>query len=187
MEIYLDTRAKWREWLEENHSSVDEVWLRFYKKGSGKPRIVYEDAVQEALCFGWIDGKIMRINDDYYIQRFTPRRKNSFWSETNIRRVELLTEKGLMKPEGHQAFENARRQPERVYRLHPDGTPEIPEDLLNALRENEPALANFNNFPPSAKKMYVFWLESAKRAETRFTRIKRITDFSKRNERPGML
>ena len=93
MELYLKTREEWRKWLEENHSKAEEIWLIYYKKPSGKSRIPYTDAVEEALCFGWIDGKIKRINDDYYIQRFTPRRPGSKWSKLNMERVQKLIKK----------------------------------------------------------------------------------------------
>ncbi len=87
MEIYLRTREEWRKWLEKNHDNCTEIWLRYYKKPSGMLRIPYSDAVEEALCFGWIDGKIKRINEDYYIQRFTPRRPGSRWPKYNIERM----------------------------------------------------------------------------------------------------
>ena len=107
MELYVTTRAEWRDWLEENHSTIKEIWLVYYKKPSGKPRIPYVEAVEEALCFGWIDGKIRKINEDYYVQRFTPRRPGSRWSKYNIERVERLIKSGQMKPEGLKAYENA--------------------------------------------------------------------------------
>ena len=99
MELYVKTRAEWRKWLEENHSSVQGIWLIYYKKISGRPRIPYSDAVEEALCFGWIDGKIKRVNDDYYIQWFTPRRPGSRWSKLNMGKVEKLIREDRMKPE----------------------------------------------------------------------------------------
>ena len=104
MELYIKSREEWHSWLEENTSTTREVWLIFYKKGSDKPRIPYNDAVEEALCFGWIDGKIKRINEQFFIQRFTPRRRGSRLSKYNIERVEKLIKEGRMKPAGLQAF-----------------------------------------------------------------------------------
>src|SRR4030042_4761773 len=125
MELYFTKREEWRKWLEKNHSSCEEVWLRYYKKPSGKPRIPYTDAVEEALCFGWIDGKIKRINEDNYIQRFTPRRKGSRWSKYNIDRVQKLIREGLMTPAGLKVYQEALVKPQRIYDKEAEGDPDI--------------------------------------------------------------
>jgi len=187
MELYCTSRIQWREWLEKNHSSVDEVWLVYYKKPSGKPRIPYSDAVEEALCFGWIDGKIKRINDDYYIQRFTPRRPGSRWSKYNIERVQKLIKEGIMKPEGLRAYQKALDIPELVYDNRADGDPEIPDDLIEAFRSSETGHANFLRFPQSARRIYIEWLNYAKRTETRLRRIEKIVSLSEKNIKPGIL
>ncbi|OFY63516.1 MAG: hypothetical protein A2Y71_12210 [Bacteroidetes bacterium RBG_13_42_15] len=186
MELYFTKREEWRKWLEKNHSSCEEVWLRYYKKPSGKPRIPYTDAVEEALCFGWIDGKIKRINEDYYIQRFTPRRPGSRWSKYNIERVEKLKKEGLMKPAGLKAYKEALEKPKLIYDDRRDGNPSEPEDLMKALRKNEVALKNFSNFTQSSRRMYIDWLNSAKKPETRIRRIKKIIELSEKNIKPGM-
>lgn len=186
MELYVTIRSEWRKWLEKNHSDVEEVWLIYYKKPSGKPRIPYADAVEEALCFGWIDGKIKRINDDYYIQRFTPRRPGSRWSKYNVDRVRRLIEKGLMTPAGITAFEESVKKPHLVYNDKRDGTPEIPADLLKELNKNKKALKNFNNFSESSRRIFIGWLNSAKKAETRPRRICKIVDLCEKNIKPGM-
>jgi uncharacterized protein YdeI (YjbR/CyaY-like superfamily) len=187
MELYLKNRKEWHKWLEDNHSTSDEVWLIYYKKPSGKPRIPYNDAVEEALCFGWIDGKIKRINEDYYIQRFTPRRSGSRWSKYNIERVQKLIKEGLMKPEGLEAFKKVLDKPELIYENRTDGDPVIPDDLINAFNNNGLAYNNFLKFSPSARRIYVDWLNSAKLAETRPKRIEKIIMFAERNIRPGMM
>jgi uncharacterized protein YdeI (YjbR/CyaY-like superfamily) len=185
MEFYAKDREEWHKWLEKNHSTVDGIWLIYYKKLSGKPRIPYNDAVEEALCYGWIDGKIKRVNDDYYIQWFTPRRPGSRWSELNISKVKNLIKAGLMKPAGLQAYNKAIQKPERIYNTKREENLTIPEDLMSALKNNDAAYKNFINFPPSSRKLYIFWLNDAKREETRKTRIARIVLQSEKNMKPG--
>jgi uncharacterized protein YdeI (YjbR/CyaY-like superfamily) len=187
MELYLTDRTEWRRWLKEHHLIVNEVWLVYYKKPSGKPRIPYPDAVEEALCFGWIDGKIKKINEDYYIQRFTPRRPRSRWSKYNIDRVEKLMEKGLMKPEGMKAYQWLLDNPKLVYDNRSDGDPGIPADLLEALQNNELANSNFNKFTPSGRRIYISWLNSSKKQETRIRRIEKIVQLSVKNQPPGIM
>jgi uncharacterized protein YdeI (YjbR/CyaY-like superfamily) len=171
----------------KNHNTSDGIWLVYYKKPSGKPRIPYNDAVEEALCFGWIDGKIKRINDDYYIQRFTPRRKGSRWSRLNVSRVTSMQKAGKMMPAGMKAFQEAVDKPELIYEINLDDNIVTPEDLLEALKKNESAFRNFNNFSLSNKRLYIFWLNSAKKEETRQRRISKIVWFSEKNRPPGMM
>ena len=187
MELYVKTRIEWRKWLEKNYDTIGEVWLIYYKKPSGKPRIPYPDAVEEALCFGWIDGKIKRINDEYYIQRFTPRRAGSRWSKYNIQRVQKMIELGQMKQSGLDAYRKVLDNPELAYDNKNDGIPKIPEDLMNALAGNKSAIDNFLNFPVSSRRLYSEWLATAKRADTRLRRIKKIVELSRKNIRPGMI
>jgi uncharacterized protein YdeI (YjbR/CyaY-like superfamily) len=187
MELYFRTREEWRDWLMKNHNTSDGIWLVYYKKPSGKPRIPYNDAVEEALCFGWIDGKIKRINDDYYIQRFTPRRKGSRWSRLNVSRVTSMQKAGKMMPAGMKAFQEAVDKPELIYEINLDDNIVTPEDLLEALKKNESAFRNFNNFSLSNKRLYIFWLNSAKKEETRQRRISKIVWFSEKNRPPGMM
>lgn len=186
MEYYFTNRDEWRAWLSENHSSSEEAWLVYYKKSSGKKRIPYDDAVEEALCFGWIDGKIKRINEDYFIQRFTPRRRGSRWSKYNIERVQKMTEAGKMEPAGLLAFREVHERPELVYDNRTSGEPQIPDDLLQGLTENTVALDNFRNFTQSARRMYIEWLNSARREDTRVRRIARIVELAAKNIRPGI-
>jgi uncharacterized protein YdeI (YjbR/CyaY-like superfamily) len=187
MELYLKDRNEWRKWLEKNHSSVQGIWLIYYKKASGKPRIPYNEAVEEALCFGWIDGKIKRVNDDYYMQWFTPRRPHSRWSKLNIGRAEKLIRDGMMKPEGLLEYERALERPQLFYSTKDDKNLLIPDDLAEAFKINPVAYTNFKNFPPSSRKLYVFWLNDAKRPETRSARIIRIVSQAEKNLRAGML
>jgi len=185
MELYIKTRKEWRQWLEENHSAEQGIWLVYYKKSSGRPRIAYNDAVEEALCFGWIDGKIKRVNDDYYIQWFTPRRPGSRWSALNLSKARRLIESSQMKPAGILEYEKALKKPERIYDIKKEENLIIPDDLLIALKNNDTAYTNFINFPPSSRKLYIFWLNEAKRENTRRTRIVRIVKQSEKNMKPG--
>jgi uncharacterized protein YdeI (YjbR/CyaY-like superfamily) len=187
MELYFTDRKDWREWLEKHHSSEQEIWLIYYKKHSGKPRIAYNDAVEEALCFGWIDGKIKKINEDYYIQRFTPRRPGSRWSKYNIDRVRKLSNEGLMMPAGIKAYQVVLDEPDLIYENKSNGDPVIPDDLITALLNNPAAYDNFLSFPPSTRRLYIEWLNSARKAETRPRRIERIVSNALKNMRPGMM
>jgi uncharacterized protein YdeI (YjbR/CyaY-like superfamily) len=187
MELYFKTRGEWRDWLEKNHSIVKGVWLVYYKKLSGKPRILYNDAVEEALCFGWIDGKIKRVNEDYYIQWFTPRRPGSRWSQLNMARVRKLIGEGKMKPEGLAVYGETVEKPELIYEIKRESNMPFPDDLLDALKRNSEAYTNFSNFPPSSQRLYLLWLNNAKRKETRAGRIVKIVDRSEKNIKAGMM
>jgi uncharacterized protein YdeI (YjbR/CyaY-like superfamily) len=187
MELYLQTREEWRDWLRRNHKTAADVWLIYYKKGSGKSTIKYSDAVEEAICFGWIDGKIKSVNKDYYIQRYTPRRSGSRWSKYNIDRVQKMISLGKMEPAGLSSFREVLEKPELVYDNRSDGEPEIPEDLMEAFSSNKKAFGNFMNFSTSTRRTYIDWLNSAKKAETRPGRINKIIYSSEQNKRPGMI
>jgi uncharacterized protein YdeI (YjbR/CyaY-like superfamily) len=187
MELYFAERKEWRKWLEMNHTTSEEVWLIYFKRPSGKPRIQYADAVEEALCFGWIDGKIKRINEDYYIQRFTPRRHGSRWSKYNIDRVKKLIKSKQIRPAGLKAYKEALENPALVYDDRRDGHPSPPEDLIKALKKNKKAFENFHKFTQSAQRLYIDWLNSAKRSETRIGRIQRIVERAEKNMKPGMM
>jgi uncharacterized protein YdeI (YjbR/CyaY-like superfamily) len=187
MELYFKTMLEWHLWLEENHKKTEGVWFVFYKKNSGKPSVSYNDAVEEALCFGWIDGKIKRVNEDYYIQWFTPRRKGSRWSKLNTSRVARLIKENRMKPAGLAAFEKTKDKPELIYEIKKDEIPSIPADLNEALKKNKTAYDNFLKSPPSSRRLYIFWLNDAKRPETRASRIEKIVDRSEKNIKAGMM
>ena len=187
MEYYFAGREEWRRWLEENYGTSNELWMIIYKKHTGKEGIKYFEAVEEALCFGWIDGKIKRINDEYYIQRYTPRKPGSRWSKYNIERVEKLIKNKRMKPAGVNAYNKIFKNPGLVYGNRSSGEVVIPEDLFEALVKSRTALENFGKFSSSAKRIFIDWLNSAKRTETREGRIQKIFKASEKNEHPGML
>lgn len=185
--FYFKNRKVWRKWLEKNSSSAGELWMIMYKKHTGKPCVPYSEAVEEALCFGWIDGKIKSINEEYYIQRYTPRRSGSRWSKYNIERIEKMIKEGRVMQAGLNAYNEIFKKPELVYDNQLSGDPETPEDLLLALKENSAVFDNFIRFPPSARRIYIEWLNSAKKAETRPGRILKIVEATKQNRRPGIM
>lgn len=187
MERLFESRQAWREWLQENHHTADDEWLIFYKKKSGKKSISYDDAVEEALCFGWIDSKMKSINADYYILHFTPRRQGSKWSQLNLKRAERMVQLGFMTPAGMKEYDKVLKNKRLVQEPLGDAIPEIPEDLLRQLEKNPQALKNFMNFPQSSRKMFIYWINDAKREETRSKRILRIVENAELNKKSTML
>ena len=146
------------------------------QEAHGKPRIPYEDAVEEALCFGWIDGQIKRIDGEKHMQRFCPRRKRSVWAESNIRRVKKMIRLGRMTQAGLEKFECHERT--RV-----PSVVEMPDDLENALKANGKAWHNFQTFPPSHRKHFLWWVTSPKGKETREKRIRELVKRTAKNRR----
>jgi len=187
MEILFDNRRKWRLWLEENSEKEKEIWLIYYKKHVKKKSISYEEAVLEALCFGWIDSIVKRIGHEQYKQKYTPRKPKSNWSQTNKKRIEILLKKGLMKESGLIAVNRAKENGSWDNLTDVDDTPIVPQILLDAFTDNPIAEENFNNFPQSTRKQYLGWLKSAKRQETKEKRIKEIIRRSEANIKAGIL
>lgn len=173
--LYAKDRREWRAWLEKNHDKYSEIWLVYYKKVSGKPRIPYEDAVEEALCFGWIDGKTKKVDEACFAQRFTPRRPRSLWNETNIQRAERLIAAGKMTPAGLAAFHSKQRREPLA--------DEMPKNLEAKFRKQSTAWKNYENFPPYYRRMTARWVADAKKEETRLGRLEKLMEFSARNER----
>lgn len=187
MERLFESRQAWREWLQENHHTANDEWLIFYKKKSGKKSISYDDAVEEALCFGWIDSKMKSINEDYYILHFTPRRQGSKWSHLNLKRAEKMLKLGLMMPAGLKEYDKVLKNPRLVQEPLEETVPELPGDLLHALEKNAEAITNFMNFPKSSRRMLLLWLNDAKREETRLRRISKIVENATLNNKSTML
>jgi uncharacterized protein YdeI (YjbR/CyaY-like superfamily) len=186
--IYLPNREGWREWLEKNHDNGSAIWLIFYKKHTGKPSIPYDDAVEEALCFGWIDSLIKRIDADRYSRKFTPRNMNSTWSVANVTRVERLIRQGRMTEKGLRLYQYAREN-----RLLPDRStqhklpvPGIPSWFHEALEKNPAARKHFDRLAPSHKRQYLGWIMDAKKAETRLRRLGEAIDMLTKGEKLGM-
>lgn len=166
-------RGEWRVWLEEHHASAAGVWLILSKKGGGKAGVTYEEAVEEALCFGWIDSVTNRLDSERFMQVFTPRKRKSLWAKSNKQRVERLTAQGLMAPAGLAAIEAAKREGTWTAL---DGAEDlqVPDDLTAALAANPAAEADFAAYSASTRKQLLWWVVNAKRPETRQKRIERI-------------
>ncbi|MBL7033010.1 MAG: YdeI/OmpD-associated family protein [Candidatus Delongbacteria bacterium] len=186
-QLLVTARNEWRDWLEQNHTGASEIWLIRFKKHTGKPALPYEDAVEEALCFGWIDGILKRLDSEKYVIRFSPRRENSAWSELNRKRVGRMIRQQKMRPAGMRSVREAKKNG-RWHINSPREIPfEVPTDLAHALAADERAKANFELLAPSYKKLFIRWIVSAKREETRKRRIAKAVKMTSRNEKPGML
>lgn len=169
---FFKNSLAFREWLEQNHDKKDELLVGFYKKGTHKPSITWPESVDQALCFGWIDGIRRKLNEESYSIRFTPRRPKSIWSAVNVRKVNELREKGLMKPEGLAAFAKLKENNSEVYSFEQkkDGL-KLPPEYLNELKKNKKAWTFYNNSAPSYQRMAAWWVISAKREMTRQKRL----------------
>lgn len=170
----------WKAWLRKNHLISPGVWLVFHKKTSEEPGLTYEEAVEEALAYGWIDSQIKKIDDRRYARKFTPRRPGSLWSKPNIERVTRLRTQGRMTAWGLKAFEMRTSKISMLEKFKIDPAP-VPQDLLLALEKNQEAWANFRQFTPSYKKQYTMWITSAKHPETRRRRISEAVVLISRN------
>jgi uncharacterized protein YdeI (YjbR/CyaY-like superfamily) len=185
--LIVKDRAAWRQWLEENHDRVDEVWLLYFKKGSGQSGIDYEASVEEAICFGWVDSLIKKIDEKRYARKFTPRKEDSVWSELNKKRVERVMAAGRMTEHGlklvQAAKENGRwdevvQPPRLTYDVHPD--------FAQALASNPAAQATFNKLASSYQKQYTGWINHAKREQTRQKRIREAIQLLEWGQKLGL-
>lgn len=180
--VEADDRATWHAWLEANHAAVRGAWLVTWRGRSGRVGLDYEAAIEEALCFGWVDSTGGRVDEDRGKLYFAPRKPRSAWAATNKARVERLMDEGRMAPAGLAAIERAKANGswdvlDTVERL------EVPSDLVAALAADPVAAANFAAFPPSSRKTLLGWVALARRPETRASRIAQITAAAARNER----
>ncbi len=180
--FHAKTRAEWREWLALHHQTNASVWLIIYHKKSNIESIYYEAAVEEALCFGWIDSKGLKRDAESSYLYFAPRNPKSYWSKPNRERVESLMAEGLMTSAGIEMIKLAKRTGTWEALLDVENGV-IPEDLQNALEANETAFQNFQKFPPSSKKMILQWIMSAKKSETRQKRIEETVNLAGENKR----
>lgn len=180
--VHADDRATWRAWLEANHATIRGAWLVMWRVRSGRQALDYEAAIEEALCFGWVDGTAGTVDDERGKLYFSQRRPRSVWAATNKARVERLIASGRMRPAGLAAIERAKADGSWTVLDGPERL-EVPPDLAAALAATPPAAGNFAAFPPSARKMMLSWVATAVRPETRASRIGQIAARAARNER----
>jgi uncharacterized protein YdeI (YjbR/CyaY-like superfamily) len=184
---FFATPDKWRRWLEKNHARATEVWVGFHRKGSGTPSITWPEAVDEALCFGWIDGIRKSMDDTRYTNRFTPRKKGSNWSNVNVARVAALTKEGRMHPAGLAAFEARVPEKSGVYSFEQRQTATLGEAYERRFRTNARAWEYFESQAPYYRRTATFWVMSAKQEVTRERRLATLIADSAAGRRIGPL
>ena len=183
---FFSSPGQFREWLEQNHSRETELMIGFHKKSSGKKSITYAEALDEALCFGWIDGVRKSLNETSYVQRFTPRKSRSIWSLINVRHVERLKKQGRMHAAGLDAY--ARRDPKRTGIYSFENRPrELSPAYEKTFRQNKRAWTFFQEQPPSYKRLMIFRIMEAKKEETQLRRLKQLIESSEKGLRLGAI
>jgi uncharacterized protein YdeI (YjbR/CyaY-like superfamily) len=180
--IFFKKPSDFQKWLEKNHATAGELWVGFYRKNSGKPSITWPESVDEALCFGWIDGIRKRIDEISYQIRFTPRRRGSIWSAINIRRGQELTKQKRMRRAGLKAFAARIENKSGIY-SYEQRKAELDGPYAKMLEKNKPARDYFEAQPPSYRKMIAWWIVSAKKEETRLMRLKKLIRLSAQKKR----
>ena len=186
--FYAPNRRAWRAWLKKHHKSAQEIWLIYYKKGSGKTRVAYSDSVEEALCFGWIDSTLKPIDEKKYAQRFTPRKPKSQWSEMNRERMRRLIKARLMTPAGLAVYDN--KQSNLRSRTTSSSSKKIilPADIRSALRKNAQTWRHFQSFPLSYQRIRVWWIDAARHRPKAFNqRLQYFLKMTALNKRFGMV
>jgi uncharacterized protein YdeI (YjbR/CyaY-like superfamily) len=186
--LEIQSREDWRKWLAKNSAKESQVWLIFYKNHTGKSNVPYDATVEEALCFGWIDSIIKRLDENRYVRKYTPRQPASLWSELNKARAEKMIKTGRMKKAGLDRINEAKLSgswSQKRTRPH-IAKDEIPRELTNALASHPEASRHFNAMAPSNRKHYVIWIAMAKRAQTRERRAREATQKLERGELLGL-
>jgi len=179
---FFRTPAEFRAWLLKYHATRDELLVGYYKKHSGKPSITWPESVDQALCFGWIDGVRKSIDDISYTIRFTPRKRGSIWSSVNIGRAQALIEQGQMQAAGLKAYEARRENRSRIY-SYEQRSVELAEPYNGLLKQDKTAWAFFHEQPPSYRKAISWWIISAKKEETRLKRLQKLMAYSTKRQR----
>ncbi len=175
----VQARAQWRAWLAKNHDQESEVWLIFHKRHTGRASIEYRDALDEALCFGWIDSLVKRLDDERYARKFNPRRPDSRWSALNRKRYAELSAQGRLAPAGR------KRPPGRGYEGRPVSS-KMPPYIRQALRKRPAAEGFFESLAPSYRRLYILWIDSAKREETKLRRLSEALDLLAAGKKLGL-
>jgi len=172
--VHFATSAAFRAWLKKHHKTAPELIVGFYRKDSGEPSITWPEAVDEALCFGWIDGVRRKVSDIAYSNRFTPRRPGSNWSAINIAKVTELTKQKRMQPAGMAAFEKRTEAKSRIYSYEQKDEPVFEPALLKKFKANKKAWACFCGRPPGYRRLHTRWVSRAKQSETRLRRLDKL-------------
>lgn len=184
--LYFPDRAGVREWFERNHARASEVWIGYPKKGSPEKGVSYAEVLEEALCFGWIDGQVRSIDETHYANRYTPRKRDSAWSRTNVEKVSELKRNGRMHEAGLRVF-HQRDPAQRAGYSFEERPRELAPELARKFRTSSAAWEFFRSEPPSYRRTAVFWVMSAKRPETRARRLKVLVDRSRDGLRIDLL
>ncbi len=181
--VFFKTAAEFRAWLKKHHTIADEIIVGYYKKSSGKPSITWQESVDEALCFGWIDGIRRKYGDDCYGNRFTPRRPGSNWSTININRVAELTRQKRMQPAGLAAFARRTEAKSGIYTYEQKDVLPLDKTIEKKFRANKKAWEFFQAQPPYYRKLMIRWINSAKAEETRLRRLAKLMASSQQGRR----
>lgn len=169
--LNVDNRMQWRQWLAENHDKEKEIWLIYHKRHVEVPTISYAESVEEALCYGWVEGLIRKVDDERYARRFTPRAKGGSWSRGNVKLFERLIREGRVQ---EFALKSAPNEKTKVYKPLRERRVVMSKELKAALDKDKRAKISFEKLAPSYRRLLVFWAGNAKRPETRVNRVKRI-------------
>lgn len=187
---YFKNAQSFRTWLEDHVDSSPGIWMIFYKKHTNTPCISYREALDEALCFDWIDSILKRINDEKYMQKFSPRKNISNWSDVNKKKVMALIDRGKMTERGLQKIDLYLKTGKLDWTItekkKEKKPPVIPDFILKELSRHEPALARFHDLAPSYRRNYTLWIMDAKKEETRYRRLNEVIDVLKKNVKLGM-
>lgn len=182
--VSITSRDEWRRWLRANHRREPGVWLVYYKRHTKRPRIPYQDALEEAICFGWIDALVRNIDADRYAQKWTPRRDGSGWSKINLGIARRLIEQGRMTKAGLEKLGPDPADPPRA--RAPSPVTSVPKEFTQALRRNAKARAMFESLAPSYRQRYLRWIADAKRDETRRRRTARVIELLSQGVKASM-
>jgi uncharacterized protein YdeI (YjbR/CyaY-like superfamily) len=185
-EIFFPNRVEWRTWLSENHDKSKGVWLLFFKKESGKTTMTYEEAVEEALCFGWIDGTIKNLDQERYVRKIMPRTNFKNWSPSNKKRIEKLVENGKMTEIGLSKIGDYSKTRKVIWSEDRKDRPlllSFTPEMIEILKQNPVAYSNYKNLAASHQKRYILWVMSAKQEETRQKRMKEAIPLLEKNHK----
>ena len=185
-QVYVKTRKEWRDWLNQHHDKSNGIWLVFYKKHTRKATLEYDEAVEEALCFGWIDSIIKKIDDEKYVRKLTSSKADSQWSELNKKRITKLNKQGLLTKAGIVKVQEAKASGLWDKPDSPQTPLNAPRELESALAKNKKAKNFFDQLAPSYQKRFIGWISAAKRQETRERRLREAITLLEKGEKLGM-